>query len=226
MCSYIDEKSRNSIFRTQIAQNLVIEMSLPFINIAALVRQTRALGPGLRAAVWVQGCPLRCAGCISPDWTEERENQLLSPAELADEIITDNPDIEGITISGGEPFAQAPALAAFLQIVAVRRPELNRVCFSGYTLEALHVIPSAAPLLAQIDTLIDGPYLESLNNGKGLRGSTNQRIHHLSGRLREYDFENSPRQAEMFLQAEELILVGVPPRGLLAAIEQAAGAQL
>ena len=86
----------------------------PLLNIAAQTPQTRVLGPGLRAVVWVQGCPLRCKGCISPAWTESRVARLVSPQELAAEVISNNPTIEGITISGGEPFLQPLGLAAFL----------------------------------------------------------------------------------------------------------------
>ena len=194
----------------------------PLLNLASVVRQTRALGPGMRAAVWVQGCPLRCAGCISPAWTEARVNRLVSPARLLEETLANNPQIEGLTLSGGEPFAQPQALAAFLRLARAARPELSVLCFSGFRLENLRRMPAAAELLEQIDTLIDSPYILSLDDNRGLRGSSNQRVHHLSQRMAGYDFEHAPRQAEMYL-GTELTLVGVPPRGLLAALDQAGG---
>jgi anaerobic ribonucleoside-triphosphate reductase activating protein len=195
------------------------------LNLAASVRQTRALGPGLRAAVWVQGCPLCCAGCISPAWSAARPGRLVNPTHLAAELLGNNPRIEGLTLSGGEPFAQAAGLAAFVFAAKSMRAELNVLCFSGYRLETLGEMPAAQALLAEVDTLIDSPYVSSLNDGHGLRGSSNQRVLHLTDRMSAYDFDHAPRQAEMYLQDHELFLVGVPPRGLLAALDAVAEVQ-
>jgi len=76
--------------------------------------------------------------------------------------------------------------------------------------------------LAEIDVLIDGPYVAALNDGRGLRGSSNQRIHFLTDRLRScnYDFSDRPRQAEVRLRVNETVLVGVPPLGLVTTIAQ------
>jgi anaerobic ribonucleoside-triphosphate reductase activating protein len=86
--------------------------------------------------------------------------------------------------------------------------------------------PGVDDLLAETDVLIDGPYLEARNTGTGLRGSDNQRIHHLTPRLlySGYDFENRDRGAEIRVRTEgevtELMLVGVPPPHLLTVVEE------
>jgi anaerobic ribonucleoside-triphosphate reductase activating protein len=189
------------------------------VNVAATCLGTRVLGPGMRSAVWVQGCPLACRGCLAPEWIPERAARLVSPAVLAAELLAD-PRVTGLTISGGEPMAQAAGLARMISVARASR-ELTVICYSGYRLAELHggrPPADAESLLAEIDVLIDGRYVAAHNDGRGLRGSANQRIHHLTDRLRGYDFEGGPRSAELHFSDSEVQLVGVPPDGLLEAL--------
>lgn len=184
------------------------------INVAEICSATRALGPGLRAALWVQGCPLRCPGCISPDWLSFKESHLLSPEEVADHLLAD-PKVDGISLSGGEPTAQAPALAQLLRILRKRR-ELHILCFSGYRFETLlHRPPESgvADLLDLIDLLIDGPYLQSLNQGDTFAGSSNQRMIQLSDRALPGSGPWEIRRVEVRIRQGSILAVGVPPKG-------------
>ncbi|WP_250285213.1 MULTISPECIES: 4Fe-4S single cluster domain-containing protein [unclassified Frankia] len=199
-----------------------------FLNVAATCRLTHALGPGPRAAVWVQGCPFRCAGCVAPEWIPDRPARLVAPAELAAELCS-VPGLTGLTFSGGEPMSQAAGLAELARHARALRPEqdLSLICFTGYRLERLrHSPPNAgvADLLAQVDVLIDGRYVASRDDNRGLRGSGNQRIHHLTGRLRGggYDFEGRLRTTEIMIADGEVLMVGIPASGLLAALDEAA----
>lgn len=122
---------------------------------------------------------------------------------------------------------QAAGLAAVAQAARGVR-ELSVVCFSGFTLSRLLSKPPSAgvrALLAQVDVLIDGQYVEARNNGLGLRGSTNQRVHHLTGRLlgSGYDFENQARPAEIRVGERDVTLVGVPAPGLLDRLDHVLG---
>ena len=195
-------------------------VSLPpgLLNLAAFCPSTTALGPGLRAAVWVQGCPFRCPGCLAPDWLPFRTAQLISPAVLAERILAT--PVTGLTLSGGEPMLQAQALSDLVALVRARRA-IDVICFTGFRYEDLLSLPQAALLLAQLDLLIDGPYLSRLNAGRGLRGSTNQRFLHLSPRLRGVDFAALPRKVEVFLSDGQALLVGVPPRSFARAFNSA-----
>lgn len=187
-----------------------------FVNVAATCPMTRALGPGIRSAVWVQGCPLRCPECLAPEWIPDRPARLVTPGALAAELLADE-RVAGLTISGGEPMAQAAALAQMIRAARAVR-ELTVICFSGYQLARLrgaNAPAGAESLLAEIDVLIDGPYVAARNDGHGLRGSSNQRIQHLTGRLCGYEFENGPRAAELHFSGTEVQLVGVPAPGLL-----------
>ncbi len=194
------------------------------LNVAATATGTRALGPGVRSVVWVQGCPFDCAGCVAPDWIPDRTARTVTPEVLADELCAD-PAVEGLTFSGGEPMAQAAGLAELIRLARLRRPELSLVCFTGHRLQRLRAAapsPGVADLLAAVDVLIDGRYVAALNDNRGLRGSSNQRIHYLTDRLRgEADYFDGPRRAEIRLGAREVLVVGVPPRGLLDTVDMA-----
>ncbi|MFJ8630209.1 4Fe-4S single cluster domain-containing protein [Streptomyces sp. NPDC093568] len=194
------------------------------LNIAATWVGTRALGPGRRSVVWVQGCPFHCAGCMSPDWIPDVPARSVEPAALAAELLAD-PTIEGLTFSGGEPMHQAAGLTEVIR-AARRIRDTTLVCFTGYRLERLRRRPpgpGVAELLAEVDVLIDGLYVAALDDSRGLRGSANQRVHHLSGRMAEsgYDFTGRDRTAEIAADGHEALLIGVPPPALLTVFDAA-----
>jgi anaerobic ribonucleoside-triphosphate reductase activating protein len=185
------------------------------LNIAAVTSATRALGPGVRSALWVQGCPFRCPGCIAPEWVLDEPARLATPEELVDELLAD-PSVTGITFSGGEPMLQAAGLAEVVRLARQVR-DVDVICFSGYQLEDLRSQPpnhAVSTFLSQIDVLIDGPYIAALNDNQGLRGSSNQRIHYLTPRLITYFLEEAPRRAEINIKDGQAFLVGVPPKGM------------
>jgi anaerobic ribonucleoside-triphosphate reductase activating protein len=192
------------------------------LNVAATCTATRALGPGLRAALWVQGCCFRCPGCIAPEWTTMRPERLAAVDALAGELLSD-PLVEGITISGGEPMLQAASLARLCRVLRSRR-DLNIICFTGFQYEQLlHTPPGPGvdEFLSTIDLLIDGPYIERLNTGAGLRGSENQRFIHLTGRLKDVDFASQPRKTEIRLMDGSVQMIGIPTLRLREAFHQA-----
>ena len=193
-----------------------------FINVAEICPATRSLGPGLRSVLWVQGCPFHCEGCIAKDWTELKENKLLSVPDIVDMLLL-NPDVTGITFSGGEPMLQAKSLLEVARLAKKRR-QLNIICFTGYQMEHLKTRPpnlSVKEFMQIIDVLIDGQYIRALNDNRGLRGSSNQRIHYLSGELNDFDFDNQIRTNEIQILDGQALLVGVPPKQILLAFETA-----
>lgn len=186
------------------------------LNIAATCAGTNALGPGFRSAIWVQGCPFNCKGCISPQWIPIKSARLVAVEVLVEKLLF-NPFVEGFTISGGEPFLQAEGLAELMR-QARRKRDLSLICFTGYRLDQLQTLSTTngvSDLLSQVDVLIDGPYIEELNDNRGLRGSSNQVIHHLTDRLKHFDLETQPRNAEIHIRDGEMMFVGVPPQGVI-----------
>ncbi|BCJ74590.1 hypothetical protein CS0771_41340 [Catellatospora sp. IY07-71] len=139
------------------------------------------LGPGRRYVVWVQGCPLDCAGCVSPQWIPDEGGTDLGVEELAATIAESA--VDGLTLSGGEPFAQAEALVELVAAVR-RRRDLSVMSYTGFVLERLRSHGTAAQraLLGMLDILVDGPYVRRLHADLRWRGSSNQRVHLLTGR--------------------------------------------
>lgn len=198
------------------------EIEQLFLNIAATCPGTRSLGPGLRAVVWVQGCCFHCPGCIAPEWIPLKPARIISPDLLSDELL-ENPDVSGLTFSGGEPMLQAVGLARLARLARQKR-EISIICFTGFqrqVLEKSPPVPGVYDLLDQIDVLIDGPYISRLNDNRGLRGSQNQKVHFITDRLSSTNFENSPRKADILIQNGQAMMVGVPPKGLDSAFQRA-----
>lgn len=190
------------------------------LNIAAISPYTQALGPGVRAAIWVQGCPLHCTGCVAPAWIPFVPAMQLTPLEILNRLDLDR--ITGLTFSGGEPMEQAAGLAA-LASLAREQKDLDLICFTGYRYERLlknPPNPGVPELLAEADVLIDGPYVQSLNDSVGLRGSSNQRVIHLTSRLRDHDFESGARKMELNVSDGELAFIGIPTPGILSAMRR------
>ncbi|KGF72329.1 ribonucleoside-triphosphate reductase [Neosynechococcus sphagnicola sy1] len=150
-----------------------------YLNIMGYVDESEVNGPGSRAVIWVQGCLRECPGCFNPDSWSFEINQLIGVEALVHKILS-NPRNQGVTFSGGEPFWQAPALAELAR--KVKAAGLNVLSFTGFTLEQLQSDQSPAgvqDLLAQLDLLIDGAYVQSLaiHSPESLVSSSNQRVH-------------------------------------------------
>jgi anaerobic ribonucleoside-triphosphate reductase activating protein len=159
-------------------------LSIPpgYLNIMGYVDESEVNGPGTRAVVWVQGCLRECQGCFNPESWSFEINQLVTVDHLVEQIL-ENPRNEGVTFSGGEPFWQAPALALLAR--KLKAHGLNVMSFTGFTLEQLqddYGPAGAKELLAELDILIDGPYVESLavHSPDCPVSSRNQRVHVLN----------------------------------------------
>ena len=134
-------------------------------------------GPGIRFAIFTQGCTHRCAGCHNPDAHDFTGGTLSTVGELWEHIRA-NRLLRGITLTGGEPFEQAEALIALAR--KTREKGLTVWAYSGYLYEELLAGvpgPAAPLLLEQVDVLVDGPFVEALKSlDLRWRGSSNQRI--------------------------------------------------
>ena len=165
----------------------LMEIPPGYLNIMGFVNGSQVNGPGSRAVVWVQGCLRECPGCFNPlSWSFEI-NQLISVEQLAQKILS-NPQNQGVTFSGGEPFWQAPALIELAK--KVKAAGLNVMSFTGFTLEELrspYAPAQSQELLAQLDILIDSPFVESLaiNSPESPVSSRNQRVHIFNPALRD-----------------------------------------
>lgn len=156
-----------------------------YLNLMGYVEESEVNGPGCRAVVWVQGCPRACEACFNPESWSFAANQVLSIEAIATRVLS-NPRHEGVTFSGGEPFWQAPALADLAR--RVKAAGLNVMSFSGFTLGELQAPTAprgAQALLAELDILVDGPFVaaQAIHAPDSLVSSRNQRVHVLNPAL-------------------------------------------
>lgn len=146
--------------------------------LSGLATESIVDGPGIRYVLFTQGCPHACEGCHNPE-THSFEGGFRRTVTSILAEFGENPLLCGITFSGGEPFLQAKALCQLAeQIKALGKTVL---VFSGYTYEQLLALAAkdacVARLLELCDVLIDGPYMEELQDLElAYRGSSNQRI--------------------------------------------------
>lgn len=148
------------------------------IRVAGIVGESITDGPGIRFAIFVQGCPHHCEGCHNPQTHDFSGGDLMSAEEIF-EKIKKNPLLRGITLSGGEPACQAKALVPLVKLC--REHGLEAAMYSGYTFEELYekskTDEDLLELMKLCDTLIDGRFVLSEKSlSIRFRGSKNQRI--------------------------------------------------
>lgn len=145
------------------------------LDLAGIVSDSIVDGPGLRTTVFTQGCPHHCPGCHNPEtWEFGCGTPMEEEAVLA--IVRANPLCRGVTLSGGEPFAQAESCAKLAWLLKEQGYEV--ASYSGFLFEQLlRGTPAQQELLKCLDILIDGPFVaEQKSLELTFRGSRNQRI--------------------------------------------------
>jgi anaerobic ribonucleoside-triphosphate reductase activating protein len=170
---------------------------------------SRANGPGQRAVLWVQGCTLACPGCFNPD-THGQGGELVSVDDLV-LWLTTLPDIQGITITGGEPLQQRSALITLLWRVRTET-DLSILIFTGFTLEEISRMPAGRAFLALADVLLAGRYDQAQpRRAPGLAGLPGKTVDLRSDRYTLDDLAAVP-EAEITITPDGTItLSGVQP---------------
>lgn len=188
---------------------------MTMIKISHYIENTRVLGPFIRSALWVHGCNRSCKGCIAQDMnTQVPKNYEIE--ELA-KVFLGIESAEGITISGGEPFLQAGGLCELVSKIRAHR-DYGVIVYTGNTYEELLECDDSnvREFLSQIDILIDGSYIQELDDGVPYRGSSNQRIMLLSDRYKncyeDYYLKSTKRNIEIKVTGENVYLTGVPSK--------------
>ena len=155
--------------------------------LAGVIRESIVDGPGIRFVVFTQGCPHHCPGCHNPG-THDPAGGYDSRIDNLVAEFRKNPMLKGITLSGGDPFAQAAACAALARRIHALGKDV--ITFTGYTFERL--LEGAdednawRELLEETDILIDGPFLLAEKTLMlPFRGSRNQRMLDVPASLRK-----------------------------------------
>lgn len=173
------------------------------------------LGPGRRVAIWVSGCRRHCKKCANPELWEKKEYQKITSQKLVEAISSViGYNIDGITITGGEPFDQATELC---EVIDGLPETIDVLIFTGYKYEELFEREDARELLSRVDVLIDGEYVDELNdNQSALRGSVNQHIWYLNkdAQLKYEQYLAKGRKIQNFVYDYKTVSVGIHNRSL------------
>ena len=148
------------------------------IKLAGLVKESVVDGPGIRMAVFTQGCVRACPGCHNPHTHDFGGGEWYDTEELWRQFAA-NRHLRGLTISGGEPFAQAAACADLAR--RVKESGGDVVVYTGYTWEELtepgENEGAVRLLLENADIVVDGPFVAAQKDlDLSFRGSSNQRV--------------------------------------------------
>lgn len=150
-----------------------------------LYKETISDGPGLRCSLYLSGCSHACPGCHNPESWDPKGGIELTDTMLS-LIISDikaNPLLDGITLSGGDPFFNPHELLSLVRRLK-EETALDIWCYTGYTIEYLLRQSIAREALQYIDTLVDGPFVLALRDPTlFFIGSSNQRILRVSDYL-------------------------------------------
>jgi anaerobic ribonucleoside-triphosphate reductase activating protein len=183
------------------------------------------LGPGRRLGVWLQGCSIRCPGCVSVDTWEAGIGEV-GLGQLLDAVAQHASEADGLTVSGGEPFDQPEALAALLR----RWRDLSdrsSLVFTGR--ERVDITPWLDRNPDLVDAVMTGPFRSDVPQTLALRGSDNQRLHALTPLGAElFEFERPANASDrrldvMFDEDGDAWMAGIPARGDLARLRRALG---
>lgn len=170
----------------------------------------RVLGPGQRLGIWVTGCSRYCPGCMTPELQDTAAGKEISAEELVRAAKAISGPIDGVTVSGGEPFDQPDELH---QLVSLLRQELTDdiLVYTGYTLQQLRArgCTDTDAVLDAIAVLIDGAYVEDQDDGIGLRGSANQKVIAFRHPERYAYMENCKRELQVFNYNTASLIVGL-----------------
>lgn len=180
------------------------------ISLARLYYPVKALGPGNRVGIWMNGCNRSCEGCISPELQEYDASKEVTVNEIMLMIRRIQTPIEGFTISGGEPFLNPEALNEMVQSLASVCDDI--LIFTGYRIEELRLQKNEAidSVLNVCAALIDGPYIKELNDDKGLCGSSNQRCLVFKYYDRYQGIEASDRTLQNVMYGNKILTIGIP----------------
>jgi anaerobic ribonucleoside-triphosphate reductase activating protein len=184
------------------------------LRVAAVADVTAAEGPHDRFALWVQGCSLRCPGCCNPEMFGPTGGRTVELGALLARVEKAKGEhgIEGITVLGGEPLEQIPAVAELCR--GARELGLGTLVFTGLRLAQARRRPGFAKLWAAVDTLVDGPYVHAQAEpprGRRYVGSRNQRILHRTLRYADPGLWSGSQRAQVEIDEHgHLTITGFP----------------
>ena len=193
------------------------------LRIDSLQWPVTVLGYGTRVGIWFQGCSIGCPGCCAKHTWNADEGKLVALTDLFAWIQRlPLEEVNGVTITGGEPFEQPKALhrlVAALRSSVDFRQDIDILCYSGFPWK--HLSQRHGDILQHLDAVIAEPYVEKLAP-QWLRGSDNQTIHLLSA-LAKRRYADASRQTnglQVVAVGDDIRIIGIPNRGDLERMQE------
>ena len=168
---------------------------------------SRVNGPGDRFTLWTQGCSKGCVNCFNPETWNNKNNIILSPLEIFEYIK--ELDIDGVTITGGDPFEQEEDLLLLLKLLDTLSLSKGVIVFSGFTYDEIRENKIREECCDYIDVLIDGRYEEENRVTDSFKGSSNQNIIYFSSKIKEEELIMD-QEVEICLRDDIISVTGFP----------------
>jgi anaerobic ribonucleoside-triphosphate reductase activating protein len=164
-------------------------------------------GPGVRFVLWTQGCSKGCSECFNPETWSTNIYKELSPRQIFE--LIKNFEVDGVTISGGDPLEQEDELLELLMLLSTMRLRKGVILFSGFTRAEISSNFIREQCLKYIDVLIDGRYEKNLKIDFSLRGSSNQEFYFFSNKILS-DELHFDQEIEISSLEGDIMMTGFP----------------
>ena len=164
-------------------------------------------GPGNRFVLWTQGCSKGCSECFNPETWSTNIYKELSPTQIFE--LIKNFEVDGVTISGGDPLEQEDELLELLMLLSTMRLRKGVILFSGFTRAEISSNFIREQCLKYIDVLIDGRYEKNLKIDFSLRGSSNQEFYSFSDKISS-DELSFDQEIEISSLEGDIMITGFP----------------
>ena len=168
---------------------------------------SRVNGPGNRFTLWTQGCSKGCSDCFNPETWSNNIYKEYSPRQILE--IIKNFEVDGITISGGDPLEQEVELLELLFLLKEIKLPKGIILFTGFSRNEIRENPLREKCLELVDVLIDGRYEKNLKVDFSLRGSSNQEFYFFSNKIssNELSFD---QEIEISCLEGDIMMTGFP----------------
>jgi anaerobic ribonucleoside-triphosphate reductase activating protein len=188
-----------------------------YFNIAHIEPESYIYGPGSRFVAWFQGCALACKGCWNKEMWSFKNNQLLHKEQLLEHILA-APNIQGVTLLGGEPIHQADNLWWLMSQIRARS-NLTLFLFTGYKIDELEALGHFSKIQEFCDMVAVGRFEENRRNiNQQWIGSDNQQVIYPAN-SREVLKLKEVNQVEIIIdQNENITILGFPNEDLVKSL--------
>ncbi len=164
-------------------------------------------GPGNRFVLWTQGCSKGCSECFNPETWSHNIYKEYSPRQIFE--LVKNFEVDGITISGGDPLEQEDELLELLMLLSTIRLSKGVILFTGFTRAEISSNIIREECLRYVDVLIDGRYEKNLKVDFSLRGSSNQEFYFFSNKISRDELVFD-QEIEISLLEGDIMMTGFP----------------